>query len=367
MRELAKKVPAFAYFCAIYAIFLCACIEPVDKTTFFADDKVFLFIESGRERVKLINYTPDNLIAENGRIRGLNQNRYYMVEIRDGDGLPYPTPLIKFVGANGQLGDTLAQIGRVGGGAITGLSNQLTYVIWSASPVNDVITVTPPCPNNPPPINDINGLLTLSDPVGTTYNLDIGFDVNNTTRQAVKVPVTPSGAVDSLPIGTMFDLEVAGTTTDYVFYDEDDRPVGNQPAGFTFLRVVINKITELTINLTPYALPQDLTPDPSTNAVSIAMSEFEFGANTSNTRTFTINNAAGLSNFIWTYNGVPLNTATHGVTFNAARSQIIINFGHAGMTNAQLNSVGTRLMTVQANGPGNVPWSGFITIIIVND
>jgi hypothetical protein len=143
-------------------------------------------------------------------------------------------------------------------------------------------------------------------------------------------------------------------------------------AGFT------TNNTNLTVSLTPFALPPDVTLDPSPNSTSIDVKDFENAG--ANSITFTINNAvaADLSNFIWTYNNVNLTALPGAVTFNAANSvpnsEVEINFGHDEMTDYDLgggviglNRVGTYVMTVQATGPGGAPWSAFITVTITNN
>jgi hypothetical protein len=137
-----------------------------------------------------------------------------------------------------------------------------------------------------------------------------------------------------------------------------------------FARFTTNQ-TNLTVNLSPFALPPAVTLDPSTNATSIDVSEFEFGANISNTRTFTIDNAAAanLTNFTWTYNGVNVTTLTGAFTLSTANgvanSELEIDFGYTNMGNH--NQVGTHVMTLQATGPGGAPWSTFITVTITNN
>jgi hypothetical protein len=86
-------------------------------------------IEKNKVKVIISGDSDKGLTAENGKISGLDPNKYYKVEELDGSGNPVETYFVK---ADGKLG-SLGNIGKVKGREITGLKNDVTYRVKSAA------------------------------------------------------------------------------------------------------------------------------------------------------------------------------------------------------------------------------------------
>jgi hypothetical protein len=115
--------------------FLCgilyACMVPVDIQTFMEDDEVQKVIELTKKQPPSVKIHPDSdegLKAGNGKISGLDRNKYYKIEEMEGDD-PKET---YFVTSGGKLGAYLRNIGKVSNGEITELENDVTYRVKSA-------------------------------------------------------------------------------------------------------------------------------------------------------------------------------------------------------------------------------------------
>jgi len=365
VKSYALKNSSFALLAAIIALILCNCINPISISTFIEDERVQEIIGG---RVKI--YYPgsdENLIPGNKRIYGLNPNRYYMVDIQKPDS---SFEFIGFVTKSGNRSNKLEDIGRVHGGEIINLINDETYLVPFADPIiNDTVLAFTPVD---PEWNNLvtNGVITF--PSGTTsMNVtNILTETPGTEWETVKVDSANDTELVTITANQIL-LEGDNTITDYIFVQKNI--TSENILKFLVLRVVIQGISELEINLTPYALPTTITPNPDTPSSSIDILQI-FDPVALKTRTFTIGNAAtaNLSNFRWIYNGIDLATLSPGaVTLNTANgvaaSSIIIDFSHNSFTDAELNREGTYIMTVQATDPGGMLWSSNLEVIITNN
>jgi len=244
MRGLSLKFLILTVLGITAALFLC-CLEPVNKGAFFEDDTVKEIIERNRPRVGLIDYTGDDLQAGDKVITGLNPDKFYMVEIRDEDGEPYPVPKIVYVMKDGNLAADMKEIGKVTGRTIRNLDNPLTYAVYSASPLTltDPITLyidfSAITPISLPLETDDNGL-TLSSKYAEHF-----LDLSSVIETGTKIVNANDNKTEFIRI----ELAAAGTTTYFVFHDISD------PESFRFLRVIIEPIPTFTINITSTDVP----------------------------------------------------------------------------------------------------------------
>ena len=246
MRKVSLKVLIFASICALAA--LGGCLDPVNLTAFLNDDDVKETIKKNMASVILVS--PDvngNGGSEgkpgNGKITGLDPNKYYMIERWDEDTPPgklTDSTDIRFVTANGGLTgkDDLEGIGRLIGSEITGLINNNTYRVTSAKPLSTDNFTTPPSATTSA------GQITLPHTATGTMSLASSSLLDG---DFVTIPV-PSAGSPPWPSSEVSDgiaLKGPGTTTDYVFYDDT---LGRD--GFYVLQVKINPVPVTTGSLT---------------------------------------------------------------------------------------------------------------------
>jgi len=241
MGKLYLKNALFAALGIASALYLGACLKPVDMEAFLRDEKVQDIIN--RNKVGLLNYTGHNLTAGNQRITGLDPNRYYMVEILDEDGEPFTPQRIRFVNGSGNLDNNFNQIRRTPGGTINNLNNDLIYAVYSA-PITGNMTLYELASPPPPTGTGItvtanpNGIITPSIPApDDTYYLQFPPDID-TGCSILMFPVVPLANPNPVNFitGRIIELEGEGTTTDYVLYDAGDA------VPLKFLRVSIEAI-----------------------------------------------------------------------------------------------------------------------------
>jgi hypothetical protein len=138
------KTVISAVLSVIYALSMCACIQPVDIDVFLDDKKVDEVIVKDKEkeegsstdRVIIINNTMpiEPIAAGNKRITGLNPDKYYMIELLEEDGEVVKLFYAAYIDGKGTCWeDDLGMIGRVKDGIVTGLVNQKIYRVNSAS------------------------------------------------------------------------------------------------------------------------------------------------------------------------------------------------------------------------------------------
>ncbi|MDR2543179.1 MAG: hypothetical protein LBC80_07010 [Treponema sp.] len=291
MRKNPLKNFLFSFLSIIAMSALFSCVQPVNIKEFLEDDKVQEIIEA--DSVGLVNYTGENLRAGNRRITGLNPNNYYRIEVLDENEDSLDPPQIWFVRANGQLGE-LNQIGRVSGGQITGLNNNLFYAIWSASPLSGVMTLydlpgPPDALSTGTPINPGLGGLSLVNP-DDTYYLDLESLNSLSTYTIIRVPVLPPGTNQTINFinDNIIQLQNNGTI-DYIFVEDDGT---DEFASFRVLRVRIAGVGSLLITvsidisdkavLTPSTIPPvsqaALFAGPVSGLPTLILSGFDTGS-----------------------------------------------------------------------------------------
>jgi len=218
------------------ALFISACVEPLNIEEFINNEKVQNIIN--KERVGLKNYTGHTLTAGNERITGLNPERYYMVEILDENGDQFIPQEIWFVDGSGYLALDFEDIRRVSGGIIRNLDNDLIYAVYSA-PITGNLTlydqVSLPPGTGVTVAANANGIISpvLQAPKNNYYlELPSSIDLSCNILMFPVVPIP--GDPDAISFEPIIELEGEGTTTDYVFYDSTSH---NEP--LRFLRVAI--------------------------------------------------------------------------------------------------------------------------------
>ena len=242
--------------CLPAIVLLAACLQPSGARDFIEDDRIQEIIRG--ERVTLVDRTEgQNLVAENGAIRGLNPLGYYMVEIvHETDG----TWGYWFVAPNGMLVQNLRDIGWVSGGRIVGweydgalvpLYNAvLTYIVSNARALSGNVYVvdsaTSPVFSEP---RTIAGVITLPAARASYYlNLSpiLGTAVYQVKRIAVSPPEPPTHDQVMFYVSAgmrSLGLPVSDTTEDFVFFAEDSSYDVSDPFSrfsFRVLRVAID-------------------------------------------------------------------------------------------------------------------------------
>jgi len=164
---MAKKLSLKTFIViSLLCCLLPSCMGSVDVNVFLEDDQVKIVIEQNKdgnstERVILAAGSDAGLVAGNGRISGLSASKYYKIEEMDGNDVVDTN----FVKADGTLG-ALGSIGKVTGGAIKGLTNDVKYRVKSAglytNPTNKIITfpISSPSPQDNP---FSNGTITIEE------------------------------------------------------------------------------------------------------------------------------------------------------------------------------------------------------------
>ncbi|MCL2412012.1 MAG: hypothetical protein FWC97_10265 [Treponema sp.] len=245
MRKHHLKTFFYTVLIVTITLTLGSCFQPVDIPSFMNRPEVNDVVQGNRVTIDNRTYPPEPLLRGNERITGLNPAHYYRVEVRDTNWEPSDPPDIRFVMANGELGSS-AQIGRVSGGAITGLDNENTYVVWNVRPINSEMTLLD-APNPPsfpaqvlPPPSAIAGVLSLGPP-DDYYFLDLDPFIDNVINYTILRLLPPFGTpelITTFHAGSLIQLEDKGTTTDYIFIRNDGTPF-DPDEHFMVLRVII--------------------------------------------------------------------------------------------------------------------------------
>ncbi|MDR2731449.1 MAG: hypothetical protein LBB81_11210, partial [Treponema sp.] len=259
-----KTVIVIPLLCGIIA-FLYACMNPVNYAGFLGDDKVQKFIEDSnkaaeeaKKAVKVDDKTGDGLIGRAGRIEGLKNNRYYMVEKEiDADGAPvpkynnqysYPVYVTDHLVAQipGGLWGELQYITRVSGGSINGLTDFHTYTVRAAVAFSNTNLdyndsggkVEKQVSGGVINIDGIygEGSLDLSKVLSGSYEVIAVSDNNNPSPWNWTSKTNDSWA--------SFKLEGSDTAVDYVFVKKD------ASLDFKVLRVVIGQSYVPGVNFT---------------------------------------------------------------------------------------------------------------------
>jgi len=336
----------------VMVMILGACVKPVDVKPFLEDETVQDFLESTKETVKVDNQTGDGLKGVKGKIEGLKNDKYYMVEKehdRNGNSVDessYPMYVTDYPGAGpGGLHGDLGLITRISGGSINNLTDFHTYTVRSAQPFADGdLTYTD---GNGTVTKQITGGVVNIERISGTGTLDLS--VLTGTYEVIAVSADGSlnsWTYDSRPISRWdsFELEGANTEIDYVFVKE------NTPSDFRVLRVKIGPSSHpgISFNLTFNA--GDKTTMVNTGS-DIAIGSL----NETSTVTLTLNISGGTATSIsWYYNGVPITPDPN------PKTTLILKNNDA---NINYLIVGKHIFTAVAD-IGGVPYSDSFTITI---
>jgi hypothetical protein len=144
-----KTFIIISFLCGI----LSACMSPIDIQVFMEDPEVKQIIDATKVSVVVHDNTGDGLVGRNGKIDGLKNNKYYMVEKEeDKDGNPvnltdYPKYVSDYTGPGAQIGPgglspDLEYITRIKGGSINGLQNFNEYTVSAAQKFSNTTEFT---------------------------------------------------------------------------------------------------------------------------------------------------------------------------------------------------------------------------------
>jgi hypothetical protein len=345
MGRFSFKALIFAVSCTVGALALGGCImEPIDLNTFLDDEKVKETLDKGA----VIAFGSDadpNLKEGNGRITGLNPDKYYTIEEFEAE----PTPIgpLQFVSSDGKRSPNLKDIGRVSSGEVSGLTNNHQYLIKSAQPLTGSVSFYYLSSGSTQTRTPVNGEVVMnplppgaSDYLVFTPTLTAGIS----SYDIAKVPVSPAPAGPTEILPTMSPLMTAvfpGTVVDFVFYDK-----------------IINQLYVLRISWDDGGTPPPLTPDAITIFVSLGYSGDSsptittippFAQISTGTKVInlTVNNSSSYdtNSITWYLDGTLLGT---GATYN-------LNFTQE----SQYNIIGKHKITVEAT-ISNVPYSAEI-------
>jgi hypothetical protein len=232
MGKVSFKALICAVFYAIGIMALSGCImEPINLTIFVEDDGVTEIIDKGAGTVNISNDSDADLKAGNGKISGLSEKKYYMIEDWGENPLGKTEPdNIMFVSSNGTRVASLTGIGRVTGTEITGLTNYHNYRVRSARFLTGSVSyielgaALQGNSSRQQAVIDEEGAATFRFPDNGGYIIFtpplpppapiVNYDI-------VKIPVTPAGAAAFVPLisGEILTEAAEETTTDYVFFD----------------------------------------------------------------------------------------------------------------------------------------------------
>lgn len=329
-------------------------MEPVSLADFVENEDVKEALDKGVQ----ITEDSDNisLKAGNGRITGLDPDKYYTVEEWDENGkLIEP---IQFVSSDGKRSQKLEDIGRVSSGELSGLTNNHHYRIKLAEPltgsVSFIYRVTGGVGNLPP----VNGEVIMYPlPPVTGDFLEFTPTLPNTaypisSYDIAKVPVSSAGPAEIQPnSSTLYTVVFPGTVVDYVFYNRDlKKPYvlriscddgGTQPplpADTITIYASLSLSTDGSPTVTPITTPF--------NQIDTGSININFTVSNSN----LYNPTTGI---VWYY----MNTGTQigtGATFT-------LNI----TPNSEYNIIGTHKITVEASISG-VPYSTTIEYVITS-
>ncbi|MCL2231886.1 MAG: hypothetical protein FWB99_02290 [Treponema sp.] len=336
------------------------------------------------EVVGLVDNTSDgNLRADFQSITGLDPNRYYYVEVLNGDvSLGY-----WFVTSHGILAPSFSDgpgvpapvnldlIGRVS--QITNLNNDFTYVVRNSLPLTNYTLTFYDIPSFPPGLATGTPIPTPPDGIflpapNERYFLNLVPALDPAGNYAMaRAPVTPAG--NSAPIAPaspaqpgMLAIELHGaapaeTTVDYLFIEHENARI----VSFRTLRVRIGALPPavqppLTVTLQVIVLPDDLSPDATG---LFTLSQAELAAEPAS-RIRTVNLV--LDPLIYVPS-IRIITADHlgneVVLFTGAEAvpAFDLDFWN-GAPAALFGSIGEHTIYIHAEEPDGTPWLGRITV-----
>ncbi|MDR2595764.1 MAG: hypothetical protein LBC76_00445 [Treponema sp.] len=345
MKELSPKSVIFAVFCMVI---LASCVPTGGATEFVSDPKVQDFVNEIDSVVYVIDLTGDNLKGRDGRIEGLNPNKYYMVEKEvdaDGNNVPkygyyyYPVYATDADGFGpGGLYPDLGYITKIRRGTIFDLANHHSYTVRAAEVFSFGTSFTYENGSNIKSVNvDSGGAIFIPVPSPGDIKLNIPTQFYNYNVIAVAAPTITSrwnydiGPKEKKLINgsyNQFRLEDKddGSTVDYVF-------VKNDYSDFKVLKVIIEKqpgalsqVNQLSITQVPAPVAgvSPVNNFTSTqyngNVVWSPTVSGTFAAGTTYTATITLTVNSG-----YTFQGVAANAfnVTGATSSNAANSGVI--------------------------------------------
>jgi hypothetical protein len=286
------------------------------------------------------------LTAGNGRITGLDPDKYYMIEDILGSEF---VNTIRYVRADGGRSIHLKDIGRATGGEVTGLTNFSTYKVRAAENVQNGTTLTitsPPAPSAS--VNVQNGTISLAAPT-TPYFMNVNPIIAGTGWLAAMVPVSFTGNGEDVDLGSPIPLKGEGTIADYVFFTDSTE--------FKVLRVMIKR--NLGVNLVSYTLPGLTNPIPNLTTIDINQNDLVGPGPV--TMSISVNNATNFNTITWLFNNVEIGTG------NTIHIDFKDDQGYDLLLPVGWNAPGTHIITIEAmagTGTNVRLYSGTITVVV---
>jgi len=346
VRGFSLKTGLHAVFYAFLTLIVSVCVvDPIPLEEYVEDEKVISIVEKGMERVKIHPNSDGGLTAGNGKITGLDPNKYYMVDEWDENNVFIKTRFVTAAGVRSDENDEIEKIGRTT--EVAGLTNHNTYKVKSATPLESVSyyedTSYPPTTIKQTEYTDGTGKVTLLKPT-FDYYIDIS---DYSSYDIVKIPVsTGTGApVPPVPI-----LQEPGTEIDYIFVkDYNPTATAEFSGNFEFIRIRISNEQDLTININPIInIDKTMTFNPS----SFTFTQTNFLTGTT-TITIELTDTFDSGTVKWMYGDTEL-TST-----GSADGTLILDFS----THIDLLVLGEKEITVIADF-GGVSYSGRFTLKI---
>jgi len=200
LEKISVKTTTVIFLLCAVALALCACVNPVDIDKFL-NDKVYVqpIIQKTHIKVYVDDKTGDGLEGFKGGIRGLKNNKYYMVVKETDDKgdivvptVPYPKYVTDYI-KPGELRADLGLITRIKKGSINDLENFHTYTVRSAEPIKsskgDDLSIPYTVDGATTPKKVTNGVLTVNSGVADTGTLDLSTVIKGDYYEVMAVKV----------------------------------------------------------------------------------------------------------------------------------------------------------------------------------
>jgi len=342
MRKASLKPVIRALFCVITAMSLSVCIQDPVNLKGFAEDAQDLL---NTERVKLTG-SDTGLTAGNGRITGLNPNKYYMIEEWDDTGVFIGTQIVT---AAGTRNANLQQIGKVSGSTITGLTNGFTYRVRSAAALTgsqDFYDDTA----NPPSSTALNktvpsiGEIELSEPVNNYYLNVLAYSGGDFLEFPILPTPNPTGIVNGSS-GYIQLINTPGAASEYLFVTGFSTGVEFPATGkFNYLKVTIEDggnsgNVNITFSLTNLGAGLGLVGSPTLSVTVVQLTAATPTVITLSFNTSTIPASSTLVSYQWLYNSTTKNGGSF--VFSEAESGAFVNKGKHTITLRVVLNTGT--------------------------
>ena len=370
MRKISLKTALCAVFFSLTALVLNVCIlEPITVNEYVENETVQGIIERGAGKVIIVTnencekeeyWSDSGLTAGNGRISGLNPDKYYIIEewVDEGDEEDPYQENVQFVRSDGTRTSSsrLFNIGKVSGGTITGLTNGRWYIVKSAKPLPGTVTyydlTVAPIPGNTgtQTIGE-NGEITTTE---TSHYLGLppAININSTSGYSVvKIPVSPVGrtSVPSVNNSNIIELEGKETVTDYIFYKEE--AIGEiKHYKFYVLKVTVEPDAPVT---PPGEITLTVTLSPTgDNSPVLDSTSISYQQNSTTPITINITNSMQFSSIKWYLDGNEIPSQTG--------SSLTIDLNNDAV---QYRLLGEYTITVEAVKDG-IPYSATIKVTV---